>query len=1012
MTEKVSPRLDIGRLPIPGKVFVGRQKELKRLDDAWADASTHVVTLVAFGGVGKSALVARWLGQMAADGWRGARRVLDWSFYSQGSEERVASADGFIDYALRFFGDEDPTKGSPHDRGRRLAELVRKEKTLLVLDGVEPLQYPPGRPEVAGRLKDPGLAALLKGLAAGNPGLCVVTTRERVADLAGWEQTAPQVDLEKLEPEAAVELLKALGVDGSEKELGQAVDEFQRHALTLTLLGSYLRRAHNGDVRKRKEISLREVAVKAGGHAGRVVAAYCRWLGDGPEVAILRLLGFFDRPADAASIQALRATPVIKGLTEDLVGLSKEDWRSAVTTLRDHGLVAEADPSVPDTLDCHPLVRSYFAEVLERKEQIWVEGNLRLYQHLCQAAPDLPETLEEMQPLYAAILHGCRAGRQQELMIGVYWRRILRGSEHFSLRNLGTFGSDLTALAGFFDHPWSQPSTQLTANWQAFVLNQVAANLRALGRLAEAIEPTQASLQARLGQKIWQEGAAVANNLTELTLALGDVPRAVAFGEKGVELADRSGDAFRRIVTWTTWADARHQAGQWQESAAAFHGAEAIQAEWQPEYPRLYSVRGFRYCDLLLGLSEPETGAGLDGLAEICSRPEQAESLRQVCREMLERARQTLDWFEDQYPLLDIALSHLTLGRSALYPALLACHNDRAAGLAQAADHLSLAVEGLRRAAQEDHLPRGLLARAALRRFLPDHPGAEADLAEALEIAERGGMRLFECDAHLELARLRRDQGLIGEARRHWARARELVTATGYGRREREVVWLEKELQKEARVKDFFVSFNSKDRAWADWIAWTLEEAGFSVVYQPWDFRPGANFVLEMQKAASEARKTVMVLSDNYLRADYTQPEWAAAFVDDPRGEKRKLIPLRVAPCSPTGMLKTLIWEDLVGLTPDAAKEAVLAAVRAGRAKPPGPPMFPGVAGIAGRRSRPGPPYPVAPLPVGNPKALALWSEKLAFLEQQEALAVEANQKFALLKQIEEARRKVREYGG
>jgi hypothetical protein len=90
MTEKASPQLDLGRLPIPGKVFVGRQKELKRLDDAWADDSTHVVTLVAFGGVGKSALVARWLGQMAADGWRGARRVLDWSFYSQGSEEPSA----------------------------------------------------------------------------------------------------------------------------------------------------------------------------------------------------------------------------------------------------------------------------------------------------------------------------------------------------------------------------------------------------------------------------------------------------------------------------------------------------------------------------------------------------------------------------------------------------------------------------------------------------------------------------------------------------------------------------------------------------------------------------------------------------------------------------------------------------------------------------------------------------------------------------------------------------------
>ncbi|MDX1998256.1 MAG: hypothetical protein SF066_11105 [Thermoanaerobaculia bacterium] len=786
------PRIDLGRLPIPGPHFVGRQAELAQLDAAWADPAEHVFTLVAFGGVGKSALVARWLDGMAADGWRGARRVLDWSFYSQGTESRNGSADTFIAHGLRFFGDPDPTAGSPHDRGARLAGLVRQERTLLILDGLEPLQHGPGRPEVAGRLKDPGVAALLKGLAAGNPGLCVVTTRERVADLANWKVTAPQVDLETLELEAAVELLGVLGVKGSKNELGKAAEEFQRHALTLTLLGNFLRRAHGGNVRKRKEIDLAEVDEKAGGHAGRVIAAYCRWLGDGPEVAILRLLGFFDRPASAASLKVLRAKPVIPGLTGKLVGLAEDDWRSAVATLREHGLLAEADPREPETLDAHPLVRVFFAAELEkRKKKSWVEGNLRLYQHLCQAAPDLPETLEELQPLYSAMLHGCRAGRQQEVMDEVFWRRIRRGEEAFSWRKLGAFGSELTALAGFFERSWSQPSVQLTAAAQAFVLNEAAFVLRALGRLAEAVEPMQAGLEAYIVQESWGFAAAVASNLNGLTLTLGHVPRAVAFGEQSVELADRSGEDFFQMAFRTTWADAQHQAGRWKESAAAFREAEALQAEDQPEYPRLYSLQGFRYCDLLLSQAEPGTGAGLDGLAELGSRTEEAEKVRQACGEVLERASQTLKWVEDwNQDLLSGALDHLTLGRSSLYPALLAFPNDRAADLAQAATHLNQAVDGLRRAATEHHLPRGLLARSALRRFLPDHPGAEADLAEALEIAERGGMRLHECDAHLEWARLRRDQGDLAAARRHLTRARELVDETGYRRREREVVWL------------------------------------------------------------------------------------------------------------------------------------------------------------------------------------------------------------------------------
>jgi tetratricopeptide (TPR) repeat protein len=787
--------LDIGRLPIPGPNFVGRDSELARLDKAWENPSTHVLTLVAFGGVGKSALIHRWMDRMAADGWRGAARVLDWSFYSQGMEDRVTSAEPFIDYALHFFGDPDPKTGSLHDRGARLAGLIRKERSLLVLDGIEPLQYPPGRPEIEGRLKDPGLAALLKGLAAGNPGLCVVTTREGIADLAGYPKTAPQIPLEELELDAAVVLLRQLGVKGRENELRTAAEEFQRHALTLTLLGNFLSRAHNGDIRKRKEIDLHRASEKQGGHAFHVIAAYARWLGEGPELAILRLLGLFDRPAEADALKALRAAPPTLGLTESLVDLSDEDWRLAIATLRDHGLLAAADPREPETLDAHPLVRACFAEDLESdRPDAWKEGNRRLYEHLRQAAPDLPDTLEALQPLYAAVVHGCRAGRQQEAMTEVFWRRIRRGREAFSVHKLGAFGSELTALAGFFDRPWSKPSTRLTAAYQALVLNDAAFYLRALGRLAEAVEPMRASMEMDIEREEWEGAAISANNLSELTLTLGGVPRAVAFGEQSVELADRSDDAFLKMVSRAKKADALYQAGRWDESSAAFLEAEAMQAERQPKYRRLYSLAGFRYCDLLLGRAEPEAGSGLDGLAGLGSRPEEAKRFRYACREVLERATQTLEWVTPQNWLLDIALDHLTLGRAHLGLALMVPGEDRTVGLAQAAEPLDRAVDGLRWAAQELYLPFGLLARAALRRFRSDFAGAAADLTEALETAERGPMRLHECDAHLEWARLRRDQGDLAAARRHVARARELVNETGYGRREREVRWLEETL--------------------------------------------------------------------------------------------------------------------------------------------------------------------------------------------------------------------------
>ncbi|MCP4662170.1 MAG: hypothetical protein GY856_42750, partial [bacterium] len=358
----------------------------------------------------------------------------------------------------RQLGDADPSAGSARDRGLRLAALLRRERTLLVLDGVEPLQHPPDSP-LAGRLKDPAPAALLRELAAGNPGLCVVTTRERVDDLAAFAgTTAPRIDLEELSPAAGAELLRRLGVDGTDEELRAASADFGGHALALTLLGNYLRRVHGGDVRCRREVPLGEASARHGGHAYRVIAAYERWLGTGPELGILRLLGLFDRPAPLDAVAALRAAPVIPGLTESLAELAENDWQWALSILREHGLLARTS-SGAGVVDAHPLVRSYFADQLrEQHPDAWRAGNLRLYEHLRTSAPDLPDTLEEMMPLFAAVVHGCRAGRQQEAFDEVYRRRIQRGDEFFSTKKLGAMGSELTALSGFFDRPWDQPS--------------------------------------------------------------------------------------------------------------------------------------------------------------------------------------------------------------------------------------------------------------------------------------------------------------------------------------------------------------------------------------------------------------------------------------------------------------------------------------------------------------------------------------------------------------------------
>ena len=110
---------------------------------------------------------------------------------------------------------------------------------------------------------------------------------------------------------------------------------------------------------------------------------------------------------------------------------------------------------------------------------------------------------------------------------------------------------------------------------------------------------------------------------------------------------------------------------------------------------------------------------------------------------------------------------------------------------------------------------------------------------------------------------------------------------------------------------DFFVSYNKADRTWAEWIAWQLEAQGYTTIVQAWDFRPGSNFVLEMHAATSSAQRTIAVLSPDYLTSLYTQPEWAAAFVQDPTGKDGTLLPVRVSTCELTGLLSGIIYLDL-----------------------------------------------------------------------------------------------------
>ena len=150
---------------------------------------------------------------------------------------------------------------------------------------------------------------------------------------------------------------------------------------------------------------------------------------------------------------------------------------------------------------------------------------------------------------------------------------------------------------------------------------------------------------------------------------------------------------------------------------------------------------------------------------------------------------------------------------------------------------------------------------------------------------------------------------------------------------------------------DFFISYTKADAEWAQWIAWELEKENYDCVIQAWDFQPGRDFMQQMRKAVEAADQTIAVFSPEYFKSEFASAEMNAALVDDPLGNKGKLVPVRIAECEPAGLLRSRVYIDLVGKAEEVARRDLLQGISASRltrTKPakavhfPAKPSFPG----------------------------------------------------------------------
>ncbi|MCP4696087.1 MAG: hypothetical protein GY862_04460 [Gammaproteobacteria bacterium] len=732
------------KLPHPAAPLQGRIEELTLLDQAFADPKIILATLIAPGGVGKSALTDEWLARSAEKNhYNGVDRVFGWSFYSQGAHTTATTSAPFFDAALPFFGHTGSLPKDEAEKGRLLIHCLEKQSFLLILDGLEPLQHPVH--SLDGELHDTALKSFFIHLRrmSGENRLILLSSRQPLFELENWRpQNFRLLDLQTLPPTDGAALLRALGAQGPKKELKDIARRLGGHALALVLTGRLVKNRLRGDIRRLDALPDFFAAPRDGDHARRVMREYERlYPPNSPQRTLLALMGLFDRPMEEAERLALceRAD-----LAKPLAGLDPDQLEDVARDLERAGLILAA-PAPRLIWDCHPLVRAYFGR--HKQEQ---QAQLVLFEYF-QSLPDKqqPDTLEELEPLYRAVIHGCLAGKFLKAM-NVYNNRILRGGkESYSLHKLGAHARDLNALAGFFPQGWEKPvSAGLSEADRAWLLAEAAFCLMSLGRLAEAVRLRRAGLELSVTLENWKDAANCAENLTALYLPLGQLDQAREAAEQAISHADRAGDAFGCMIASRVYlAMVLHRQGDLEGAQAWFAEAEVIHAEDKPQSPRLYGVQGAWHCALLLDRARDATAR----------------------QEVLERGQYALKIAEKAHHLLSIAFDHLTLGR------VLAALRD----LKQARPELDAAVRGMRRAGKVEFMPEVLLTRARLLAET-DPEQTRQDLEEADGIIQRCGMKLYAVDSVLLHARLALDGGERDAARAYRQTAEKLIQATGY----------------------------------------------------------------------------------------------------------------------------------------------------------------------------------------------------------------------------------------
>jgi tetratricopeptide (TPR) repeat protein len=784
---------DLYHLPKPTTALIGRKTELAQLTEAFTNPGKRLAIIVAAGGIGKSALTDECLQQIAAHNYYGKTRVFGWSFYSQGSHNTFTNSQPFFSAVLPFLGIAEIPKDEI-EKARALARCLQQQPCLLILDGLEPLQYSENLQSMNGELQDSALKEFIACFRqTAGKSFVLLSSRQLLVELKEWQpEHYLSLDLKTLPHDDGADLLQALGVTGNAAERQAVSQDLNGHALSLVLMGHLLSEHHQGDFRYAKELPPLTSAhgdsdaEKDSRHAVRVLDYYDS-LQDDTSRRFLQLLGLFDRPMIAAEKAVLIANA---NHAEPLRALTNLDWKKVEQRLEKSGLLlGKKGTFVRLEWDTHPIIRAYFGQKFkECHPEKFKQAHFVLFDYY-QKLPEkeFPDTLEEMLPLYRAVVHGCFAGEYYEALSDVYKDRITQGDNEYSVKKLGASSQDLTALSVFFQQTWLKPLPDLSEITQAWLLAQVSFCLMSLGRLCEAYEVREVALALHDEQKNWTESANNAGNLADLALVMGKIKDAQKSAYYALTCIKHAKDEIRKILIKPNNAksalleenlsnDEKKQLTLIVKKELTSHGRVAPTFYFNGDFKQ--AKQWFEKTELLWqkNLQDIPWFSGVVG-AQYCSYLLDTVVKSADLEQILARGKYALEIAVDDNQPLDIARARLTLAQ--IYQAQMQSKIAKA--------EFDLAVQINQKENFIFELPISYLYRADFYLTQNQLDPALADLNSAYEIIELRDMKLYVVDYLLIHGRYCLVTEDFDTALDHYIEAKQLIQETGYHLRDAEL---------------------------------------------------------------------------------------------------------------------------------------------------------------------------------------------------------------------------------